>query len=524
MKISEELSKECKEWPFRLAYEILDRLKGKLPKKGYVLFETGYGPSGLPHIGTFGEVARTTMVQYAFQAISDMPTKLFVVSDDIDGMRKIPDNVPSPEMLKEYMQMPLTKVPDPFGTHESYGAHMNSRLNAFLHHFGFDYEFKSATELYKSGAYDEYLLKALEKYDEIMDVMLPTLGQERQSTYSLFLPICPTTGRVLYVPIIARDLSKGTVTYVDEQTKEEVTVPVTGGGCKLQWKPDFGMRWAALDVDFEMYGKDHLANSVLYTKICKIIGGKSPGQFCYEMFLDENGAKISKSKGNGISMEQWLTYAPLESLSLYMYQSPNKAKKLYFDVIPKSVDEYLMYVQKFHAQSSTEQLSNPAWYIHNQNVPQYELYGLTFSLLINLASACNPDSKAVLWKFIRKYSKEAAPENAEFLDKLVGYAVKYYDDFIKPKKQYPVLTDKEVQLLKTIAEELSTMEDNAPEEELQSVFYNVGKNAGYENLRDFFKMIYSALFGQEQGPRLGSFVKLYGLGETIQLIKERMVV
>jgi lysyl-tRNA synthetase class 1 len=512
-----EIALKSNAWPFEEAKSILARVNNTTPKKGYVLFETGYGPSGLPHIGTFGEVVRTVMVQNAFNLLSDIPTKLYVISDDMDGLRKLPDNVPNPEMLKEHLGKPLTDVPDPFGTHQSYGHNMNARLIAFLDRFGFKYEFFSATYLYKNGLLDEFLLKALKHYDAIMNLMLPTLGEERQATYSPFLPICPKTGKVLYVPIIKRDEKAGTITYIDEN--KEVTVPVTGGHCKLQWKPDFGVRWAALDVDFEMYGKDHLANSILYSNICKIVGGNPPHQLCYELFLDDEGKKISKSKGNGISIEEWLKYAPTESLSLYMYQSPKKAKRLFFDVIPKSVDEYITFLQKFHEEDPTAQLSNPIWHIHNGKPEKQEFFGLTFSLLINLACACNPSDKSVLWGFITKYAPSANPDSAPFLDQLADYAICYYNDFIKSKKVYRQPNANDIKVLQQIIEALTKLEKNADAQEIQNTLYHIGKNAHYTDLKEFFQTIYEILLGQSQGPRLGSFIALYGIEQTIKLIK-----
>ena len=506
-------------WPFMLAQDVLHKIGNKVPAKGYVLFSTGYGPSGLPHIGTYCEVVRTKMVQNAFAAISGgMPSKLIVVSDDMDGLRKIPENMPNAEMLKNHLQKPLTSIPDPFSTHQSYGAHMNAKCQSFLDKFGFDYEFLSSTDLYKKGIYDEFLLKALAKYDEIMNIMVPTLGEERQKTYSPFLPICPRSGKVLYVAIVRQDLNKGTITYIDESTSEEITIPVTGGNCKLQWKPDFGMRWAALDVDFEMYGKDHLANSTLYTKICQTIGGRGPSQFCYEMFLDEHGRKISKSAGNGLSVEEWLTYAPIESLAFYMYQSPRKAKKLYFDVIPKHVDDYIRYVIQFHNESENEKLKNPVWHINNGAAHEHNLYGISFSLLLNLACVCNPNDKSVLWGFIAKYAPNATPAKAPFLDQLAEYAVRYYNDFIKPKKIYRPPSAEDFALLDQIKIALETISHESTSEEIQNMFYRIGMASHYKDLRDFFRMIYETLLGQTQGPRLGSFIKLYGIDQTIELI------
>lgn len=505
-----------KAWPFVEAAKLVHRYKNTPPAKGYVLFETGYGPSGLPHIGTFGEVARTSMVRHAFMQMSAIPTKLYCVSDDMDGMRKIPDNVPQQEMLQAHLGKPLTAVPDPFGTHESYGHHMNARLRSFLDRFGFEYEFKSATELYKGGAFDAALLTALKQYDAIMKLMLPTLGAERQQTYSPFLPISPKTGQVLYVPMKSVDAAAGTVTFVDE-VGEEMTLPVTGGHCKLQWKPDFGMRWAALGVDFEMYGKDHLVNGKLYSSICRVLGGNPPEQFNYELFLDEKGEKISKSKGNGISIEQWLSYAPTESLSLYMFQTPQRAKRLYFDVIPKAVDEYLTFLAKYPQEDEAKRIENPVWHIHNGHPPAPES-DLSFSLLLNLASACNPEDKSVLWGFISRYAPEANPATCPFLDQLAGYAVKYYHDFVKPEKSYRAASDKEHAALTELKCVLEGMVDGLSPEDIQTEIYRIGRDHGFDPMKEWFSCMYEVLLGSTQGPRMGSFIKLYGKNETAALI------
>ncbi len=507
-----------KSWPFIEAEKLVKRYEKAPPEKGYVLFETGYGPSGLPHIGTFGEVARTTMVKHAFEQMSDIPTRLFCVSDDMDGMRKVPDNVPQPEMLEEHLHKPLTVVPDPFGTHESYGHHMNARLRSFLDHFGFDYEFKSATELYKDGVYDTMLLEALRQYDAIMKVMLPTLGEERQKTYSPFLPISPKTGHVLYVPMNAVDAEAGTITFTDEDG-EETTIPVTGGHCKLQWKPDFGMRWAALGVDFEMYGKDHQVNGQLYSRICQILGGNPPEQFCYELFLDEKGQKISKSKGNGITIEEWLEYAPSESLALYMFQSPRKAKRLYFDVIPRSVDDYMTFLQKYTEQEGEAKVDNPVWHIHSGNPPEPELASVSFSLLLNLASACNPEDASVLWGFISAYEPKATPASMPFLDQLVGFAVRYYHDFVKPEKTYRAPGDEERAALEELQSVLAGWDGAQDAEAIQAEIYRIGRERyGQDNMRAWFSCMYEVLLGATQGPRMGSFAALYGTAETAALI------
>jgi len=512
---------EAKAWPFEEARKIVERAK-TLPKGKTIIFETGYGPSGLPHIGTFGEVVRTTMVRHAFRVLTgdSVPTALYCVSDDMDGMRKIPDNVPNHEMLKQHLQKPLSSVPDPFGTHESFGAHNNARLRSFLDGFGFDYTFKSATELYRSGAFDEWLLRALEKYDEIMAVMLPTLGAERQATYSPFLPISPKSGRVLYVPMKRIEAKAGTITF-DDEDGAETTIDVRGGRCKLQWKPDFGMRWAALGVDFEMYGKEHMPNAVIYSKICRILGAEPPVQFKFELFLDEKGEKISKTKGNGIAVEQWLKYAAPESLALYNFQRPESAKRLYFDVIPKAVDEYIAFLDAYPGQSIKERLGNPVWHIHNGRPPQ-ESVPISFSMLLNLVSASNSEDREVLWGFIRSYVPTASPENHPILDGLVTHAIAYYHDFVRPAKRFRPPTDKERAALSDLRARLGEVKGKLPAEELQNIVYAVGKDHGFEPLRAWFAAIYEVLLGQMQGPRFGSFIGIYGVRETCSLIDQAL--
>ena len=512
-------------WPFEEARKVLARVKRR-KKAGdpvrEVLFETGYGPSGLPHIGTFGEVARTTWVRRAFELMSDIPTRLIAMSDDMDGLRKVPDNVPNKEMMTANLGKPLTSIPDPFGTHESYGRNMNARLCAFLDRFGFEYDFRSATDMYKSGVYDAALLRVLARYDDVMNVMLPTLGEERQQTYSPFLPISPRSGKVLLARVVAHDVAKGTITYIEEDGSEE-TVPVTGGHCKLQWKPDFGMRWAALGVDYEMYGKDHLPSQGLYDAICKIAGGLPPEHFVFELFLDERGQKISKSKGNGLTTDEWLTYGPDESLALFMFQKPKAAKKLYFDQIPKAVDDYIALLGKFYSNESgeAERLENPVWHIHHSN-PPHETYPVTFALLLNLVSASNASNRDILWGFIRAYAPEATPERNPGLDRLVGYAIRYYEDFVKPQKRYRTPNGKERAALAELATRLAAMADERNGEVAQAVVYEIGKTHGFEPLRDWFKALYEVLFGQSQGPRFGSFAVLFGCAETANLIRQAL--
>ena len=516
----------AKAWPFEQARNLIKRLdifeKRGAPKEGPVVFETGYGPSGLPHIGTFGEVVRTTMVRNAFRALTNdkIPTRLICVSDDMDGMRKVPPTVPNPETLEPYLQKPLTDVPDPFGTHDNYGAHMNARLCAFLDSFGFDYEFLSATDLYRTGRYDEMLRRALANYDKIMDVMLPTLGPERQATYSPFLPISPTTGRVLYVPMKATDPDAGTITF-DDEDGAETTVPVTGGEVKLQWKPDFGMRWAALGVDFEMFGKDHETNAPLYSRICKILGAEPPVQYVYELFLDEKGEKISKSKGNGISVEEWLAYAPQESLSLFQFQKPRVAKKLHFDVIPKTVDEYWTFVEKYKSLNGKAALDNPAWHIH-AGAPPAATPPVSFAMLLNLVSAAGDADPDLLRGFIKKYRPDASEEEIAAADGMIHFAGKYFEDFVKPTKTFRTPTETERAALEMVAARFREIGEGAEEDAYQTAVFDAGKAQEYENLRDWFKALYEVVFGQSEGPRMGPFVKIYGAQASAKLIDEAL--
>ena len=506
-----------KAWPFEEARRVLKRYEKAPPEKGYVLFETGYGPSGLPHIGTFGEVLRTTMIQRAFEIISDIPTRLICFSDDMDGMRKVPGNVPNQEMLAEHLQKPLTAVPDPFGTHDSFGDHNNAMLRRFLDTFGFQYTFYSATEFYKSGQFDAVLLRAAEKYDEVMAVMLKSLREERRQTYSIFLPIHPETGRVLYVPMKAVDAANGTVTF-DDPDGREWTVPVTGGNVKLQWKPDFGARWAALGVDFEMYGKDHSTNTPIYDRICRILGHPAPEHFTYELFLDDKGQKISKTSGNGISIDEWLTYASTESLSYFMYQKPKTAKRMHFDVIPRAMDEYHQQLRAYVDQDEKARLANPVFHIHGQDVPQSDMV-VPFSMLLNLASAAGAENTEQMWGFIRRYAPEATPETHPGLNAAAGFAVRYYQDFVKPAKTFRAPSDQERAALSDLADRLRAWDGPIDAEALQSEVFAVGKAHGFEPLRDWFKAIYEVLLGASQGPRFGGFVALYGVEETVSLIE-----
>jgi lysyl-tRNA synthetase class 1 len=524
-----EVAEQSTAWPFEEARKIVARLK-KQPKDE-VIFETGYGPSGLPHIGTFGEVARTTMVRHAFRVLTDdkIKTRLIAFSDDMDGLRKVPDNVPNRELLAQHLNKPLTKVPDPFGTHGSFGEHNNARLRSFLDTFGFDYEFMSSTECYKSGRFDGALLTMLERFDEVMEIMLPSLREERAQTYSPFLPVSPRTGHVLQVPIVARDVKRGMITYEDPETGERMSTPVTGGRCKLQWKPDWAMRWVALGVDYEMAGKDLIDSVKLSGEIARALGGTPPEGFNYELFLDETGQKISKSKGNGLTIEEWLRYASPESLSLFMYREPKSAKRLYFDVIPRHVDEYYQFLGGYERQDLRQRLTNPVWHIHSGKPPKLDM-PITFAMLLSLVTASNAENAETLWGFIGRYRPGVTPQTHPKLNELVGYAIHYFRDFVLPEKKFREPAEKERAALTDLRDALSNLPKDASAEAIQDVVYEVGRREPFLDEKkkakdgkpgvslDWFNMLYQVLLGMEKGPRFGSFVAVYGLQNTVDMI------
>jgi lysyl-tRNA synthetase class 1 len=545
-------AREAKSWPFEQARLLLDRIvrqrlsdgekdlaatlfaQGKYAEavqaipglQKPVIFQCGYGASGLPHMGTFGEAARPTMVRNAFRALTEdaIPTQLIVFSDDMDGFRKIPDNVPNRAMLEEDRDKPVTSVRDPFGEHESFGAHNNARLRAFLDGFGFDYTFMSSTETYRSGRFDEVLLRVLERFDAIQAVMLPTLGEERRATYSPFLPISPKSGRVLQAPTLERNLEKGTITFADEDgTLTEVSV--TGGAVKLQWRPDWAARWVALGVDFEASGKDLVDSVRVSNKLAKVLGGEPPEAFHFELFMDENNQKISKSKGNGLTMEEWLRYGTPESLAYYMYQSPKSAKRLYFDVIPKATDEYLQQLDAFNRGRETGAnaplIDNPAWHVHRGAPPEHGS-PVSFSLLLNLVSAADASTKDILWGFIERYIPGATPASQLLLDQLAGYAINYYEDFVKPSKTFRPPTDQERTAMEDLVARLKALPAGADAEAIQNEVFEAGKVGGFEPLRAWFSALYEVLLGQSQGPRFGSFVAIFGVERTIALINRAL--
>jgi lysyl-tRNA synthetase class 1 len=509
----------AKAWPFQEAKALAKRVANQ-DKEKPVLFETGYGPSGLPHIGTFGEVARTSMVRKAFELLTGWPTRLICFSDDMDGLRKVPDNVPNKELLEAHLQQPLSRVPDPFGKFDSFSAHNNQRLQDFLDQFGFEYEFKSATAAYTSGEFDAMLMRMLEKYDDVMDVILPTIGEERRKTYSPFLPISPSTGRVLYVPMLERDAATGTVVFEDEDGTR-VETKVTGGAVKLQWKADWAGRWYALGVDYEMAGEDLTESVKLSGRIVKALGGRPPAGFNFQLFLDEKGEKISKSKGNGLSIEDWLRYAAPDSLSLYMFQAPKKAKKLYFDIIPKTADEYWSFVSRYAEAEGVKAIDNPAWHIHGGTPPSVTP-PVSFSLLLNIVNASGTSDPDILRGFVSKYRPDASDEEMAKLEPMIGFAINYFEDFVKPKKKFRAPSETERAALDMLAGALEGMTGDEEEDAYQTTVFDAGKAQNYENIREWFTGLYEVVFGQSEGPRMGPFIKIFGPGETARMIREAL--
>jgi len=507
-------------WPFVEAKKILKERNKSIKSKGKITLQTGYGPSGLPHIGTFGEVARTSMMVNALKQLTDLPTEIITFSDDMDGLRKVPDNVPNQELLNKNLHKPLTQVPDPFEKFSSFGEHNNEMLKDFLNSFNFKYSFKSSTSLYKGGFFNPTLKIILENYDGIMNIILPTLGKERQQTYCPFLPICPDTGHVLEIPVI--EIDKKNFKIIFDNNGKKLESSILDGNCKLQWKVDWAMRWYALDVDFEMYGKDLIESAILSTKIIKTLGKSNPSGFAYELFLDEKGEKISKSKGNGVTIDEWLNYASPQSLSLYMYQNPKRAKKLYREVVPKAVDEYLDFIEKGKTQNDLQKLMNPVWHVHNGSMPEENTI-MTFSMLLNLVETSNADSKQLLWKFVKKYKSEINENDHPIFDNLIDYAIKYFNDVIKTKKIYKTPNEKEKVALKALIKSLDNCNDKMAPEDIQTNIFTVGKENGYkENLREWFKLIYEVVFGDENGPRMGFFISFFGVNETKELIRKKV--
>ena len=518
--LDNNLIQSTSSWPFVEVRKLLKDRKEIIRKKKKITFQTGYGPSGLPHIGTFGEVARTSMMINALNFIEKIDHELITFSDDMDGLRKVPENIPNEEILKKNLGKPLTSIPDPFKKFNSFGEHNNEKLKEFLKRFNFEFIFKSSTENYQKGIFNDSLIRVVEKYEEIMNIILPTLREERRKTYSPFLPICKKTGKVLEIPLV--DMNKKTGKVVFKHNDERIETSILDGNCKLQWKVDWAMRWFTFDVDFEMYGKDLTESAILSNKICRALGKNPPNGFAYELFLDEKGEKISKSKGNGISIEQWLRYASPESLSLYMYPNPKRAKKLYSEVVPKTVDDYLANIEKFPTQELKDQILNPVWHVHNGKPPSEKII-MPFSMLLNLVGSSNADNKEILWKFINRFHKEINKSDHKILDNLTEYAINYFKDKVEPNKKFKKPNAIEKKALENLILKLKELSQSLTPEEIQTHVYTVGKENGYEkNLRDWFKLIYEVVFGETNGPRIGFFISFFGLNETIKLINDKI--
>ena len=518
--LESDLIQSTSSWPFVEIRKLLKDRKDIINKKNKITFQTGYGPSGLPHIGTFGEVARTSMMINALNHIKKIDSELITFSDDMDGLRKVPENIPNDEILHQNIGKPLTNIPDPFKKYKSFGEHNNKMLVEFLKKFKFSFVFKSSTENYKKGVFNDSLKRVMEKYDLIMETILPTLRQERRKTYCPFLPICPETGKVLEIPMIEMNKEKSIIVFDNNGKKLEINI--LNGNSKLQWKVDWAMRWFTFDVDFEMYGKDLIESAILSSKIIKLLGKNNPSGFAYELFLDDKGEKISKSKGNGVTIEEWLKYASPESLSLFMYQNPKRAKKLYKEIVPKAVDEYLDLIEKSKKQDARELLLNPLWHVHNGKIPSEDNI-MSFSMLLNLVETSNASSEEILWKFVKNYKTNVAKNNFPIFNNLIKYSIKYFNDVVKQNKIYKKPNSLEMKALLDLITKLENCPDNMKPEDIQTEIYTVGKNNGYkENLREWFKLIYEVVFGVENGPRLGFFISFFGRKEMISLIKEKI--
>jgi lysyl-tRNA synthetase class 1 len=525
LKVSQQLRDAAlvsKAWPYEEARKLLKRYPDGPPHDRPILFETGYGPSGLPHIGTFQEVARTLMVKHALAEMVDWPSRLVAFSDDMDGMRKVPPNVPHQDMMHEHLGQPLSQVPDPFGCgHASYADHNNHLLRQFLDSFGFEYEFLASSDCYGSGRFDDTLKSVLRHYDKIMDVMLPTLGEERRKTYSPVLPISRVNGRVLQVPVEVADPERGMVRYVEPESGETVDQSILSGGAKLQWKVDWALRWVALGVDYEMSGKDLIESVVQSSKITRVLGARPPEGFNFELFLDENGERISKTKGNGLTIEQWLAYAPRESLAFYIYRDPKSAKQLSFGIIPKAVDEYHQFLEQYPSQEIDKKLGNPVHHVHRGDPPPARM-PLSFALLLNLVGVASTDDKDLLWGFVRRYAPETSPETHPELDALIDHALAYFRDFVKNSLQRRQPDAREAAALRRLDAKLADLPEDADAAAIQTEVYEIGKTSGFENLRDWFKALYETLLGTSQGPRMGSFIALYGIDNSRRLIAEAL--
>ena len=518
------------EWPFIEAQRIIDRL-GKIGKTS-VTAETGYGPSGLPHIGTFGEVARTSFVLQALKTLAPrIDSRIIAFSDDMDGLREVPRNLPNAEMLKEHLGKPLTSIPDPFGKEKSFAHYMNHRLREFLDSFGFEYTFASSTEQYASGVFDEGLRRVMAHYEPISELFKATIAEEKRAAWSPFFPVCENCGRVYSTRVTALDRDNFTVSYACDAPLSGKyaacghigTASILSGGCKLGWKVDWALRWYSLGIDYEMHGEDLLESARLSSKIVKIIGGEPPELFKYELFLDEKGKKISKKIGNGISIEQWLRFAPVDSLLYIMYMKPQQAKKMGLTILPEIVDQYLELVAGYDGAEDSPvpfitRLSKGG---HADKLGSQKI--VTYSLIIELILALNHDDPRMVRDYLLKYQPDIAG-NVAYYESLIVNALAYYREVLLPGRTAESADHQLDAAIVVLRDELARRAAAGTEpdaDELQTAVFQVAKDRDVK-MKDWFRTLYRVFLGQSQGPRIGSFIALLGYRTCIERLEAHL--
>jgi lysyl-tRNA synthetase class 1 len=523
------MPKEPGSWPFIEAQKIAARVKKQdLPDP--IVFETGFGPSGLPHIGTFAEVARTVFVKNAFEHLTGRPAVIYAFCDDMDGLRRVPKNLPNQDRLAEHLGKPLSAIPDPFGCCESYSDHMENELVKLLNHYKFDYQLKSSTREYKSGVFNPGLHLILENAEPIKQIIIPTLKEENRENWSPFFPVCANCGRIYTTRVTGYFPEQDTISYeCVESFGDEFKVQGCGhkqetsildGAVKVGWKVDWALRWFSYQVTYEMYGKDLIDSALQSGRIKRLLGGWPPEGMTYEMFLSEEGKKISKSIGEGLSIDTWLKYAPIESLLYYLFQNPRKQRRLYFDIIPKNVDEYLAELVRYPGLSEKDKSDSVLWQIERSghDVPVYTS-GINFSLINNLISGMGSDNKNLLLDYLKRYDPKVS-ENKKTVSDLLDSGLNYFRNFIEPQKKYRKPTREEAEILKELKSRLDQYKGE-DEDEIQAMVFDVARDKGIEP-PDLFKTIYQVLLGQDRGPRFGTFTKLIGKDRMKDLIQEKI--
>ncbi len=520
-----------KEWPFVESRRILDRLE-RLGKSS-VTAETGYGPSGLPHIGTFGEVARTSFVLQALATVAPkVESRIIAFSDDMDGLRDVPKNLPNGQMLTSHLGKPLTAIPDPFGQEKSFAHYMNHRLRDFLDSYGFRYQFASSTESYASGVFDEGLRRIMGNYDAIRDLFTATIAEEKRAAWSPFFPICESCGRVYSTRVTELDTKGFRVAYACDaplagkygSCGHTGSTSVLGGTCKVGWKVDWALRWFSLGIDYEMHGEDLLDSARLSSKIVKILGGEPPELFKYELFLDEKGKKISKKIGNGISLEQWLRFAPVDSLLYIMYVKPQQAKKMGLPILPEILDQYLELVAEYDGAEDS-----PVPFIsrlsHGAHAGKLEgQKTITYSLILELILALNQDDPRIVRDYLLKY-QPAIAGNVAYYEELIKDALAYYREVLLPSRKAEPADHLMDDTLRALRDELARLEaaGTAPDADaLQTMAFQLAKDRDVK-MKDWFRALYRVFLGQSQGPRIGSFIALLGYKDCIERLEAHLV-